>query len=95
MAKRPPLNAIKRIKPITQATEPPPTPDDMATSEQDRTKVISVGLKESEIKRLSEISIENDVTRHNLMLWALRRFLHDYDAGTIVLAKELKTIKRL
>ena len=95
MAKRPQLATLKHAVKITGATEPRPIPGQPEPAAPDRTAVVSVGLKQSEITRLSEIAMAAGVTRNNLMNYALKQFLKDYDAGKIDLSKELKTIKRL
>lgn len=58
------------------------------TKSDDRTAVVSVGMKRSEITRLAAIAAENGVTRKNLMVYALRRFIRKYDAGKIRIVKD-------
>ena len=60
----------------------------------DTTATINIGLKQSEIERLGAIAVENNVTRNNLVAYALRRFIRQYDAGKTRLVKKATTVRK-
>ena len=81
---------------LVRQTKPfPASPD--AKSEvgsDDKTMVVGVGMRQSELTRLSAIAAENGVTRNNLVAYALRRFIGKYDAGTLRIAKGATTTEK-
>jgi hypothetical protein len=50
--------------------------------------VAGIGMKRSEITRLSAIAAENGISRNDLVAYALRRFIRRYDAGKLRIVKD-------
>jgi hypothetical protein len=75
---------------LTRQTQPFPEDPSAVTAagSEDATTVVGVGVKRSELARLSAIAEENGVTRKNLLTYALRRFIRKYDAGKLRIVKD-------
>jgi hypothetical protein len=81
---------------LVRKTEPfPGSPNaDPGSITSDATTIINIGLKRSEIDRLDVIAAENSVTRNNLVAYALRRFVRQYDAGKAHVVKKTTRFKK-
>lgn len=55
-----------------------------------KTIPIGVGLREGELNYLDEIALENSITRHEILHYAVRTFLIDYREGRVDLSPMLE-----